>query len=308
MNILIIGLGSIARKHIAALDKIDASFNYFALRSSRNNADITGVKNLCSWDEVPSDISFAIIANPTNQHTTAIGQCVERNIPLFIEKPVSHQLAGLTELSEKIHDKNLKTYVACNLRFLPVLVFLKEQIRYKKINEVTVYCGSSLPSWRPGIDYKTSYSADEKRGGGVHLDLFHELDYLCWMLGKPMSSRGIIRKVSSLGINAADSANYLLFYKNFTASVILNYYRPDPKRTIEIVFYDTIWTIDLLKNNITDSSGKVIFEDIVHSVKDTYLLQMQYFIDHLKGKRGIDNNFDSSLEILKIALLNEKID
>ncbi len=308
MNILIIGLGSIARKHIAALDKINAAFNYFALRSSMNNTDIAGVKNFYSWDEVPSDISFAIIASPTDQHAIAIEQCVERNIPLFIEKPISHQLAGLKELSEKIHNKNLKTYIACNLRFLAVLVFLKEQICNKQINEVSVYSGSSLPDWRPGVDYKTSYSADVKRGGGVHLDLFHELDYLYWLFGKPIFSRGIIRNVSSLGINAADFANYLLFYRNFTTSVTLNYYRPSPKRTVEIVFDNTTWTVDLLKNNITDGNGMIIFEDTAYSIKDTYLLQMKYFIEHLMEQNKIENDFDTSLEILKIALLNEKVD
>ena len=304
---LIIGLGSIAQKHIAALNNINASFNYFALRSSRENIDITGVKNLYSWDEVPSDISFTIISNPTDQHTIAIEKCIERNIALFIEKPISHQLQGLKNIAERIHNRKLKTYVACNLRFLPALVFLKEQLKRKRINEVSVYCGSDLTQWRAGVDYKDSYSSSEARGGGVHLDLFHELDYVCWFFGMPVSSRGIVRNVSSLEINAVDFANYLLFYKEFTVSVILNYYRCDAKRTLDIVFEDVSWTVDLLKNNIIDSNGMVIFEDNAFYIKDTYQLQMEYFIKSLDDPNRIENDFDASFEILKIVLANEKV-
>lgn len=308
MNILIVGLGSIAQKHINALQDIDFTFNLVALRSSKYTPDVEGVTNIYSWDEIPANISFAIIANPTDQHQRAIRNCIERNIPLFIEKPMSHQLSGLAELAEKINDKNISTYIACNLRFLTVLKFLKKHVADKHINEVSVYCGSSLPSWRPDTDFKRSYSADEKRGGGVHLDLFHELDYICWLFGMPLSSKGITRNVSHLGINAADFAHYLLFYQNFTATVTLNYYRSDPKRIIEIVFKDTTWVIDLLKNNITDSTGMVIFEDTSSYIKDTYLLQMRYFIDCLTYKKHMENNFNTSFEILKIALINEKID
>jgi predicted dehydrogenase len=308
MNIVIIGLGSIAKKHIAALEKLNVSFGYYALRSSvSNGVDIDCVKNIYTWDALPSDIAFAIISNPTNKHTEAIEECVKRNIPLFIEKPISHNSEGLSKLEEKIRSKGLTTYVACNLRFLPVLIFLKNAIGSRRINEVSVYCGSSLPAWRSGSDYRTSYSADETRGGGVHLDLFHELDYICWLFGKPVASKGVTRQVSSLQINAPDFASYLLFYKHFTVSTTLNYFRPEAKRTIDIVFEDEIWVVDLLKNRISNNAGTVIFEDATHLIKDTYLLQMQYFIDCLQTKNATENNFSSSLEILKIALHHEKI-
>ena len=47
----------------------------------------------------------------------------------------------------------------------------------------TVLCGSYLPSWRKNIIYNKSYSSDKKKGGGVLLDLSHEIDYITWILG-----------------------------------------------------------------------------------------------------------------------------
>jgi predicted dehydrogenase len=304
MNVLIIGLGSIANKHLAALRSL-GTFRFFALRSSKSDVAKDDVENCYSWDEVPSGIDFAIIANPTDMHRSAIADCVRRGIPLFIEKPIAHQLGGLDELGEEISSAGLTTYVACNLRFLSSLVFLKNTISGKRVNEVNVYCGSSLPVWRPGTDFRLSYSADASRGGGVHLDLFHELDYVCWIFGMPADSKGIIRSVSSLAIAAPDYAVYHLFYRSFTAAITLNYYRPTPKRAIEILFEDSVWTLDLLQNKITDDKGVVIFEDDVHRIKDTYRDQMAYFLDKLEVEGMIENTFAASLNILKIALSYE---
>ena len=39
-----------------------------------------------------------------------------------------------------------------------------------------------LPDWRKNIAYSKSYSSIKKQGGGVLLDLSHELDYATYLL------------------------------------------------------------------------------------------------------------------------------
>jgi len=127
------------------------------------------------------------------------------------------------------------------LRFLECIGFIKEKIQFlnnRALNEVNVYCGSYLPEWRPGIDYKKSYSANPELGGGVHRDLIHELDYLYWLFGQPKAVNRFLRSQSSLAISSFDYANYLLDYDGFSANVILNYFRRDAKRSMELVFSD----------------------------------------------------------------------
>ena len=127
---------------------------------------------------------------------------------------------------------------------------MKNMLVGVKINEVNVYCGSYLPSWRPSVDFRKVYSSNKNLGGGVHLDMIHELDYTYWLLGEPDKVTSTLRSTSSLEIDAVDYANYLWEYADFSANIVLNYYRPDTKRTLEIVTAEHIYFVDILKNRI----------------------------------------------------------
>ena len=303
MKILIIGLGSIATKHINAIRQIDRDAVIYALRSGMSAKIDPDIVNLYSFEEVRSfHFDFAIISNPTSEHKKTIDTVLALGCPLFIEKPLSNSVEMQDTLS-KIEKLNLLTYVACNLRFLDVLQYVKKEVqsREKRINEVNIYCGSFLPDWRPGVDFRTSYSARSELGGGVHFDLIHEIDYTYWLFGKPEKVIKTLRNVSSLQIDAIDYANYCLEYGEFNASIILNYYRRDYKRTLEIVFDDSTWFVDLKLNNIM-SDGIEIFSS-QQQINDTYMAQMECFYHLLQMQANTSNNsIFEAVEVLKICL------
>lgn len=305
MNILIVGLGSIARKHIDALKSLNMEYSLYALRSSTSQLE-EGIKNIYSLKEIEGvKISFAIISNPTSNHKKTIVNLLELNCPLFIEKPLYHRL-DINEVLTDVNNKNILTYVACNLRFLDSLIFVKNKIiqNEQRLNEVNVYCGSYLPAWRK-TDYRTSYSAIPSLGGGVHIDLIHELDYLYWIFGVPNKVCSTFRNVSCLNIEAYDYANYNLIYDQFCASVILNYFRKDYKRTFELIFENETWLVDLVANTIS-SNGNIIYQSN-QKIMDTYTSQMGYFLELIKSNKKISkNSINESYEVLKICLNNSE--
>ena len=241
MKVLILGPGSIARKHVQSILRIVPGSQIFALRSGNGGEKYPGVTNIYSLSEIDTrNINFCIISTPTSEHKSSIEQVIRYGVPLFIEKPIHNSIEIRSTILE-ITKANLVTYVACNLRFLDSLQYLKNNmaiIESKKLNEVNVYSGSYLPDWRANINFRDSYSANRELGGGVHLDLIHELDYLYWMFGIPRSVHSLFKNQSTLGISAFDYANYLLEYDGFCASIVLNYYRRDSKRTLELIFAD----------------------------------------------------------------------
>lgn len=302
MIVLIVGLGSIAKKHIKALKEISKNTDFFALRHKKSNESFSNnITFLYSHKDLFNyKFDFAIISNPTIFHKDTIKSLIDLKIPLFIEKPL-HSDLNIADVIQEIRSKSIPTYVACNLRFYDCIKYVRDHIHNKKtrINEVNAYCGSYLPDWRPDIDYKKVYSAQKTLGGGVHLDLIHELDYIFWLFGSPKRIDKVLRSNSSLEIDSIDYANYVLHYPEFCASIILNYFRRDYKRSFEIIFDDESWLIDL-KSNTIYIDDKVIFQSDQTFI-DTYKAQLEYFIANLNND-NIMNSIEESYEVLKICL------
>lgn len=308
MKIVFIGIGSIAKKHIRAIRKIDSRTEIYALRSSKESMPYEGVSDFYEIQNIKDiDPDFIVISNPTSLHYETIKQLLPLRKPLFIEKPVFGEL-GHDEIIQEIKNNKVLTYVACDMRFLDCLTWLHqymEENRSKvRINEIDVYCGSYLPEWRPGTDFRKCYSAIPELGGGVHIDLIHDVDYVYWIFGKPQDHKAIFRSVSSLNIRAYDYANFYLEYPEYSANVVLNYYRRDTKRCMEILFDNCTWTVDMLKNEIINSNGELIFKSD-QTGADEYEAQMRYFMTLVKEKVSTSmNSAEEAYDVLRICLNN----
>ncbi|MBT5403520.1 MAG: Gfo/Idh/MocA family oxidoreductase [Crocinitomicaceae bacterium] len=304
MKVLIVGFGSIARKHVNALSELEQDLSVYALRSSTDFEPISGVESITSTEQIPDDIEFIVVSNPSNKHFETIESLAQLGKNMFIEKPSIHRLDGANALINRVKEYDIKTYVACNLRFLDCLKFLKQQISLNqigRINEVNIYAGSYLPDWRPNQDFKNTYSALSELGGGVHLDLIHEIDYTYWMFGIPNQQRLLHTSNSSLEIQSTTYANYLYQYQQFCVNVVLNYYRRPAKRSIEIITENAVIEVDLLKNCVK-SNGAILFESD-QKIIDTYKSQMEFFLKHHKTKDyKFDNSLENSIEVIKMCL------
>jgi predicted dehydrogenase len=305
LKVLVVGLGSIGRKHVDGVLNLFPKAEIFALRYLLNSDyQYKSVVNIYSILDVPSDIDFAIISNISSKHAESIITLAQLKCPLLIEKPVLTDLYESKKISTLLKELNIITYVACNLRFHPSIQFIRKYIMNNDliINEVNIYCGSYLPGWRPKVDFRKVYSSDKLLGGGVHLDLIHEIDYCCWIFGYPNTKLSMQSSSSSLKINSIDSARYLFRYNNYSANITLNYYRLDPKREIEIVTSNDTLLVDLISNKVSSLlSGKVLYQSEFNMI-DTYTHQIKYFTDKLSLGETPMNNFDEAVKVLTLAL------
>ncbi len=305
MKILIIGLGSIAIKHMKVLKEISKNFIFYAYRSSKSSLNFKDVINIYNWNKcLAHNFEFCIISSPSSLHLTHLKLAEKLNIPLFIEKPLFINKKQISEFN-KLELKNIRIYVASNFRFNPIIQFLKNDFKISSegVNEVNSYCGSYLPNWRPQKDYRHVYSSIKKLGGGVHIDLIHEPDYLSYLFGLPIKSIVKNKKVSSLEIDSMDSASIYFLYENFQAHIFLNYFRRDSKRTLEIVREkDTIF-VDFLKGTVTELvANKVIYKTSSNSIYHSYKKQMQYFLDCIKNNKKNMNSVSEAISILNFIV------
>jgi predicted dehydrogenase len=243
IRFLVIGCGSIGKRHInnlIALNEKDI-LAYDARPDRREEVkSLSGVEvadNLAdAWNTRP-DVAF--ITAPTSAHMSLAITAAERGCHLFIEKPLSHNLDGLDDLLALVGKKNLITLVGCNMRFHPGLIKVRKLIHEGTIGKILamrVEFGQYLPEWRPREDYRNSYSARAELGGGIILDAIHEIDYICWMLGKADTVACISGKLSSLDIYTEDTAALLLrFSGGAIGEIHMDYVQRIYSRTCHVI-------------------------------------------------------------------------
>ena len=305
IKILFFGLGSIGTKH-ASIIKDNFGFKLYAYRTNKgqekNELNIVEFDNIKDAFSIKPEIAF--ITNPTFLHTETALECAKRNIALFIEKPISHSLEGTSELEKEIKKRNVFTYIAYNVRFHPIITNLKDLISSEK--EKPIYfrsiCSSYLPNWRPGQNYSRSYSAKKDSGGGVILDLSHEIDYITWLFGEVKNINGYCGKVSNLNIDSEDILDVQITCdSNIKGNLHLDYFSRKNERKSQIYYNDKYLEGDLIKNTIKIiKDGK---ERMMHhkcNMDDTYRMQLEYFFEQYFNKNpNVMNNYSEALKTFK---------
>ena len=247
-TVLVVGLGSIGRRHVGIIKNLFPEINIVVLRHKqcdKNDIDKLGLyKCVTSIDEaVATNPQVAIIANPATMHIEVAEKLANSGINLLIEKPISDSSKGVQKLIDTCHKNNIILMMAYNLRFLPSLIKFKSQIQTKKIGNIYSIrseIGQYLPSWRPDSDYRNGVSANKYLGGGVLLELSHEIDYLRWIFGSVNWVKAHISKQSSLDIDVEDSANIIIGFKSngvgeLTASLNMDFIRHDTTRKCFVI-------------------------------------------------------------------------
>ena len=178
MRILIIGLGSMGRRHADILMK--KGHEVYALR--------TGIGLGCTPEGVNEvrdfiDADIAYITNPTHLHISTAIQCAKRGMHLFIEKPIDVSTHRLDRLIEIVKEKKMVAYVAYPFRFHTGLDGLRSEIGGVEI--VDIVCNTDYRKWQAyGVE------THQRAHNGVLLELSHEIDIAQWFFGNITGIRG----------------------------------------------------------------------------------------------------------------------
>jgi predicted dehydrogenase len=155
----------------------------------------------------------AVICTPTAHHIPDAIAAVEAGCDVLVEKPVSHTLEGIDRLRAAADRGSRIVGVGYCLRFHPALRRVRAELASGALGAplaVSLWCGQHLADWRPGSYHTGGYSARRELGGGVLLDLSHEIDYLQWLFGPAVAVNAVVRNTGTLGIETEDAADLLL--------------------------------------------------------------------------------------------------
>ena len=315
MKILVIGAGSIGRRHISNLLALGHEAHAYSHRFASGMAHALpegarlvsdlGALQAERWDGV-------VVANRTDQHLDTAMLALQNCTALFIEKPIAPSLQGLADFQDACQAKQAVVEIGFMMRLHPSLVWIKQYIESGQLGQIMhlhASLGQWLPDWRPGTDHRQGFGAFYRYGGGVILELIHELDLAQWMLGSVIDVSAMHRQVDALEIQTEAIAEMTLRTADGAlAHVHLDYVRPGFGRTLEIVGTQGVlqWdynrgSVVLIQANLTT---EVMHQDPPHFERNTlFKNHMEHFLRRIADpKLAAISSLDNGVQALRVAL------
>lgn len=310
-NILLVGLGSIGNRHLSNLKGLLPHAKLTILRSSEGVEPIYGCEVVSSIEDALAVLpQVAVICNPSSFHLGVATKLAEAGVHLFIEKPLSNSLDGVGKFLDVVCHQNIKVMVGYNLRFSLSLKKFKSLISsggYGRALYATAEVGQYLPDWRQGVDYRSTVSAKSELGGGVLLELSHELDYLSWLFGDVEYASGRIFRVSDLDIDVED---LVLAHVGFTdgnrqlpCSIQMDYLQRKPYRSCKVVCEQATLHWDAVEDRVvvnTSDETKTEFQ----GDKDrnyTYETELMEFFKCIENNAQVPIPVEDGRKILELV-------
>lgn len=241
MRVVVIGAGSIGRRHAGNLEVLGhearlmpwRGFTAGALRDGRFDA--------------------AVIATATQVRLELVALCADLGLPVYVEKPLafrSEALADLMAAAAPVADRSLAGFM---MRWHPAFRALA-RLDLSGVYDASFGIGHDVRLWRRDWSFAASYAA-LPQGGGVLLDLCHEIDMALTLL--PQARVGAVQSLGHPGFPGVDFASRIaLAGPGLVGSVAMDYLSPVSFRRICLRGRDLVADFDLIAGRYLIDRGQ----------------------------------------------------
>jgi predicted dehydrogenase len=297
--ILVIGSGSAGRRHALALRELAPNSKITLIKRSSGLQPLeelhkSNIQISSELDESLKENPMAVvIASPATKHLEDAEHVFSHCKNVLIEKPLAHSAAAdqLVNLGV-LHSASVM--VGYHLRFSETqirLLELKTSLDLGSVVSAQFGYGQHLSLWRPSINPENSVTARSDLGGGVLLELSHEIDAVDFLIGKIVSVES-----SELGFHGAPTdglvetiADFRLIVESGVEVIIhLDMTDLNPWRIWRIHFENGMLEADLLKGQIFATLGnsprKLIHQSNLAERKTAALDQGYAFLSNVQSQ------------------------
>lgn len=317
MNIIVIGLGSMGKRRIRLIKKIDPTISIFGIDSREDRRDevakLYSIKTYSSIVNIDGEVDVAFICTSPLSHANLINECLSKRINVFTEiNLVSDMYDDNIKLAQ---DNNLILFLSSTQLYKREMQKIKEICSPVKQYNYIYHVGQYLPDWHPWETYN-DYFISNKRTNGCREILAIELPWIVDLFGKVVGKNVIKSKITKLNIDYNDNYIIQLEHENDNKGVlIVDVVSPKAVRKLEIYSEDKYisWNgtpdtlIEYDKSNKRDVSY-CLYDDVDKVegyseliVENAYEEEIRAFFNAIRGdKKDILHTFEKDKEILKL--------
>ncbi len=312
MDILVVGTGSIGRRHIGnlisigqrditAVDKDPKSLD--EVKKYYNDIRTINTKEVVSF----KDYDAVFICTHPDSHLALLKKAIDGGCHCFMEKPFALTAEGIEPLLKKAKGKNLKIMTGFNMRYLPLILELKKKLAEDVVGKILscrISLSSYMPNWHPEEDYRKSFMAFNATGGGALFDYVHGLDLAQWLAGS-IEKLFCIKRTSLLQMETDDMA------------ILVGQTRTD---AVVVFYFDFVDRVHRKTIDIVGTKGTIIWhyaeeESVRYYTVDTnkwteicrkpdynscYVLEIEDFFNAIRNNGKVESDGYNGLSIMRL--------
>ena len=312
-SVLIVGVGSIGERHLrcfGATGRAEVSLCETNAALRKAVAERYAVKAVFDnfAEALATEPNVVAICTPAHLHIPMAVQAAQAGAHLFIEKPLSTTLDGISELQTEIARRQLTAAVAYVYRAHPVLNAMREALhggRFGAPVQIVAVSGQHFPLYRPA--YREIYYKDRATGGGAVQDaLTHVINAGEWLVGPVDRLVADFSHQVLAGVEVEDTVHVLTRHGKVMGSFSLNQHQAPNESTITVIcergtvrfeYHNARWRW------ATEPGGEWHDEVVGPLERDTlFVRQAESFLDAIDGKRSVLCSVAEGLQTLRVNL------
>ena len=320
LKIGLLGAGMIGNAHVSGfLSEKSAKAQYTAVcdvdSGKRDEfAQKYGLRAFAELDDMlASDVDIVDLCLPSYMHEEFAVKIARAKKHILIEKPVAFTLEAVNNIYDTARANNVRVMAAQVLRFWPEYVKIKEICDSGALGDILTVYAARLGQMITRVDW---YKYPEKSGETLMNMTIHDIDFLHWLLGKPMSvySAGFRDEYN----NYNDVMNIFRFANGASAMVdgshgmtpgypfTMRMRVLGTKGTLEFSFLsgvniDSESTVSLMHYRPDEKGVKV---EVDHC--DPYGREVQYFVDRIIENKDPETVSEQSVKEVLATLIAAK--
>jgi predicted dehydrogenase len=215
---------------ITAICDPDPDERETALEACREHGD--DPSEYADFDAFLEDGTYdaVIVASPNDVHTESVIPLLERDVDLFVEKPLAATLEGHDRIIDAAAESDSRVYMGFNLRSSPFFSRLKERVAEGEVGDLGMI---SCHEVRAPFNYGYRYT-HARSGGSILEKNCHDFDLFNWYADSDPTRVSAFggQHVLTEGTDALDHATVIVEYASgVRATLELCLYAPSSQRT-----------------------------------------------------------------------------
>lgn len=234
MTILVVGTGSIGTRHAANLQALGRRVERLSMRVSGLDGALARI--------AAGGLAGVVVATATQLRLPLIAASAAQGLPVYVEKPLAFGVAELAAIEVAAAPVAARSMLGLMMRYHPSF----RELVSADLSDTWWFSfdiGHDVTQWRSNWRFSDSYAA-RADGGGVLLDLCHELDMAVCLF--PGAVLGAVESIGHVRYPGVDMATRISFGGVAQGSVSMDYLSPVSTRRIDIAGIVDRRVVDLL--------------------------------------------------------------